>query len=115
MFRYDRSSPASPTTTAPTDAGRHLIGLVGGDQALAVELAPCVGGGEHEERSARVTRRGVCGRGRGRSDDPVRVDREPALREPAGKRLAVELREVRHDAERDAAILELPDGVDRAR
>ena len=104
MFRYDRSSPASPMTTAATVPGGAASASSAVEQRLAVELAARVVGGEHEQRPAGVARRGVGGRGRRPGDDPVRVDRQAALREPAGERLAVELREVRHDPERDAAL-----------
>ena len=85
MFRYDRSSPASPMTTAATVPGRQRIGLVRGDDRLAVELAPGVVGGEHEQRPAGVAGRGVGGGGRGPRDDPVRVDRaaRPCANQPA--------------------------------
>ena len=52
MFRYDRSSPASPITTAATVAGRQRIRLVRGHEPLAVELAARVRGGQHEQRPA---------------------------------------------------------------
>ena len=46
---------ASPMTTAATRPGGRGVGLVGGQQSLAVELAQRVVGGEHEQRPARVT------------------------------------------------------------
>ena len=64
MFRYDRSSPASPMTTAATVPGAAASASSAVEHRLAVELAPGIVGREHEQRPAGVPGRGVGGRGR---------------------------------------------------
>jgi enoyl-[acyl-carrier protein] reductase I len=87
-------------------ARRRGVGRVGVQQRQAVELASGVVRGEHERRAVRIRGRDVRGRRRGAGDDPFRVNDEAVLREPRRERLTMELREVGHDTERDAASLQ---------
>jgi len=84
-------------------ARRRGVRLVGREQALALELASGIRRGQDEDRATRMARRGIGSRGRGPGDDPIRVDGQATPPEPIGEGLAVELREVGDDPERDAA------------